>query len=92
MEQRGPHEVFFSKESGRNTLDKSDLCISGLAYRSRVKVVSNGDITLSNIAPSLQQLFGGAEFSTGISSPSTFPDITSLEAAYRPLKELTPCH
>lgn len=61
----------------------------GLAYRSRIKVTSNGDMTLSNIAPALQPLFGGSEFSTGISTTSTFPDIISLGAAYRPLKELT---
>lgn len=61
----------------------------GLAWRSRVKVTSTGNMTVSNIAPALQPLFGGAEFSTGISSPATFPDIISLGAAWRPLKELT---
>jgi long-chain fatty acid transport protein len=71
-------------------LFKPDEKISlGIAYRSRVKVSFSGTAHLSNIAPAAQPLFGGATFDTPIHTDSTFPDILSFGAAYRPSKRMT---
>lgn len=65
----------------------SDLNI-GFAYRSRVRVDYEGDITITNIAPALQSLFGGAAYSTGIRTTTKFPDIYSLGVAVKPSDRL----
>lgn len=61
----------------------------GVAYRSRIKVEYHGTVRLDNIAPALQPLFGGAEFTTDAKTTLTFPDILSLGIAYRPSEKLT---
>ncbi len=71
-------------------LFKPDEKISfGFAYRSRIKVKHTGDIKLKNIAPALQPLFGGSEFSTDMQTTATFPDIVSFGVAYRLSKKFT---
>ncbi len=61
----------------------------GFAYRSTIKVNFKGDVQLKNIAPSLQPLFGGSEFSSDMSTSMKFPDIISFGLAYRPTAKLT---
>lgn len=61
----------------------------GAAYRSRVKVYYDGTMELSNIAPTLQPLFGAGGFSTTTNFTLTFPDTYSLGIAYRPSPRLT---
>jgi len=61
----------------------------GFAYRSRVKVSYSGTAHFTNIAPAAQPLFGGASFDTPIHTDSTFPDILSFGAAYRPSGRVT---
>jgi long-chain fatty acid transport protein len=61
----------------------------GFAYRSTIKVNFKGDVQLKNIAPALQPLFNGSEFSSDMSTSMKFPDIISLGVAYRPTAKLT---
>lgn len=61
----------------------------GAAYRSKIRVRLKGDLRLSRLAPPLQPLFGGAAFSTDITSSLTFPDIISLGIAFRPSRDTT---
>lgn len=60
----------------------------GLAYRSKVKIDSYGDLEINDIAPALQPLFGSAEFETNVSTTSTFPEIYSFGTAYFPTEKL----
>jgi long-chain fatty acid transport protein len=56
----------------------------GLAYRSRIRVDHKGEMKIKRIAPQLQPLFGGPEFSSDIRSRMTFPDVITIGAAFRP--------
>ena len=61
----------------------------GAAYRSRVNVRQKGRVTLKDIAPPLQPLFGGSEFSTDAETTLHFPHIVSTGVAFRPTKRWT---
>lgn len=61
----------------------------GVAYRGKIRVRMEGDLRLNHLAPPLQPLFGGAAFSTDITSSLTFPDIICLGIAVRPSRDFT---
>lgn len=61
----------------------------GLAYRSRIKVEHTGEMELKRLAPAVQPLFGGSDFTTKVRIPRTFPDIITLGAAWSPSKKIT---
>lgn len=61
----------------------------GAAFRSRVKARQKGSITLDNIAPVLQPLFGGSRFETYAETAVYFPATVSAGVAFRPAREWT---
>lgn len=61
----------------------------GAIYRSGPKVNMKGDISLSNIAPALQPLFGGSGFKTGASTSVRFPDFWGFGLSYAPTDKIT---
>jgi long-chain fatty acid transport protein len=67
----------------------SDSLRIGLSYRSHAKVNQSGDVELTNIAPALQPAFGGASFSTPVSTTVDFPEMLGFGIAYRPMERLT---
>lgn len=56
----------------------------GLAYRSGIRVNQTGTLTLKDIAPVAQALFGGSSFQTGVQTSIDFPEMVSIGVAYRP--------
>jgi long-chain fatty acid transport protein len=67
----------------------SDNFSLGAAYRSRVKVEQKGKVTVQNIAPALQPLFGGGMYKTDAATTLRFPDLISAGLAFRPTKRWT---
>jgi len=61
----------------------------GFTYRSRIRVKQTGTLTLENIAPVLQPLFCGSDFSTDASVVMEFPHTFTWGLAYRPTPRLT---
>lgn len=61
----------------------------GLAYRSPIRVDYHGRLKLSGIAPPLQPLFAGADFSSRLRSRADFPEILSAGLAFFPSPRLT---
>lgn len=61
----------------------------GIAYRSGIDNDQSGEITLENIAPALQPVFGGSRFKTKIDSTVEFPELVSFGIAFRPTTKLT---
>ncbi len=61
----------------------------GAAYRSRVNVRQEGTVTLKDIAPALQPLFGGSRFKTDAETTIHFPADVSAGVAFRPTKRWT---
>lgn len=60
----------------------------GLAYRSGIRVNLSGDVTLENIAPPLQPLFGGSFYSTKARTSVDFPEVYSVGASLQATKNL----
>lgn len=61
----------------------------GLAWRSGIGVDLDGDLTVRDIAPPLQVLFGGAQYTTAVQSRADFPEIYSLGVALNPVAKWT---
>jgi long-chain fatty acid transport protein len=61
----------------------------GATYRSRVKARQKGSVTLENIAPALQPLFGGSGFETHAETTAHFPAVVSAGVAFHPAKKWT---
>jgi long-subunit fatty acid transport protein len=61
----------------------------GVTYRGAVKITSSGDVSLYGIAPDLQSAFGGATYTTGVTTSATFPDVIGIGVAFRPDDRLT---
>ncbi|MDH4163774.1 MAG: outer membrane protein transport protein [Nitrospirota bacterium] len=66
---------------------RDDLRV-GFAYRSRIPIDYQGDMTIENIAPPLQPLFGSASYATAVRTRSVFPDIWSVGMAYLPVPQV----
>jgi len=60
----------------------SDHVKIGMAYRSEIKVKFRGNLTLSNIAPPIQPLFGGNSYVSEFTTETVFPSIFNLGVAY----------
>ena len=61
----------------------------GAAYRSPVNARQEGTITLKDIAPILQPLFGGSRFKTNAEMTIHFPANITAGVAFRPTKRWT---
>lgn len=61
----------------------------GFAYRSGVRVDQSGTVSIENIAPALQPLFGGSCYRTDVRTTVDFPEIVTFGIAYRPTGKLT---
>jgi long-chain fatty acid transport protein len=61
----------------------------GLAYRSGIRVEQDLTLTVGNIAPVLQPLFGGSQFKTDATTVLHMPQLVSAGLAYRPTRFLT---
>lgn len=61
----------------------NDMISLGIAYRSEIEIDQSGETTISSIAPALQPLFGGSEFTTDVDTTSVFPQIVSIGIAIR---------
>ena len=61
----------------------------GLAYRSGIRVQQDATLTVENIAPALQPLFGGSQFKTDATIVLHMPQLVSAGIAYRPTRSLT---
>ncbi|MBU0728340.1 MAG: outer membrane protein transport protein [Proteobacteria bacterium] len=61
----------------------------GLAYRSSINVKFEGELTVTGIAPALQSAFGGAGYTTDVSTESDFPESYGFGIAYIHNKKLT---
>ncbi len=67
----------------------SDRWSLGAAYRSRIVARERGTVTLTDIAPSLQPLFGGDRFKTDARTTFRFPDDVDPGVAFRPTEKWT---
>lgn len=65
-----------------------DAVSLGVNYSSRVSIPLSGEVELKNLAPALQPLFGGTEFSTDVEIDMVFPHVVALGAAWRPQANL----
>ena len=63
----------------------------GMAYRSEIEIDQSGSITLKNIAPALQPVFGGSRFKTDMDTTLDFPQMVNFAVAYRPTVRSTFC-
>ena len=54
----------------------------GFAYRSAINVNNRGEMTIEQIAPALQPLFGGESYKTGVSTRTRFPEIYSVGISF----------
>jgi len=61
----------------------------GLAYRSEIEVDIDGQLEMEAIAPPLQGVLGGPEFTTEARTRLAFPEIWSFGLAYALKKNLT---
>jgi long-chain fatty acid transport protein len=59
-------------------ISPSPILNIGLAYRSGIRVDYEGDLTIGNIAPALQPVFGSSAYTTGARTAAKFPEIYSL--------------
>jgi long-chain fatty acid transport protein len=55
----------------------------GFAYRSGIRVDYEGNLSINNIAPALQPVFGSSAYTTGVRTVATFPEIYSLGVAVK---------
>jgi long-chain fatty acid transport protein len=60
----------------------------GLAYRSGIRVDYEGNLTISNIAPALQPVFGSSAYTSGVRTTAKFPEIYSLGAGLKLSEQL----
>ena len=67
----------------------SDRWSMGAAYRSRIVARERGTVTLGDIAPPLQPLFGGDHFKTDARTTLRFPDDVNAGVAFRPTEKWT---
>jgi len=61
----------------------------GLAYRSEIEVDIDGQLEMEAIAPAMQGVLGGPEFSTKARTTLAFPEIWSFGLAYVLREDLT---